>query len=106
VPHLRDGFIVDKVGHRAKRDPFSSRTRIKPQQSISPSGGRLFAMPQAPSDLLNEKLESVATDIEAIENLIVSEPLQTTDQLLALRTVQELYRRLADDLRVAISLFE
>jgi hypothetical protein len=38
--------------------------------------------------------------------MIASEPLQTTDQLLALRTVQELYRRLADDLRVAISLFE
>jgi hypothetical protein len=29
-----------------------------------------------------------------------------TDQLLAFRTVQELYRRLVDDLRVAISLFE
>ena len=62
-------------------------------------------MPQAPSDLLNEKLASVATDIESIEELIASAPLQT-DQLLALRTVQELYRRLADDLRVAISLFE
>jgi hypothetical protein len=24
VPHLRDSFIVAKVGHRAKRDPFSS----------------------------------------------------------------------------------
>jgi hypothetical protein len=24
VPHLRDGFIVDKVGHRAKHDPSSS----------------------------------------------------------------------------------
>ena len=71
-----------------------------------PPDGRLFAMPQAPSDLLNQKLASVATDIEAIEELIASEPLQTTDQLLALRTVQELYRRLADDLRVAISLFE
>jgi hypothetical protein len=55
---------------------------------------------------LHEKLASVATDIQAIEELIASEPLQTTDQLLALRTVQELYRRLADDLRVAISLFE
>jgi hypothetical protein len=63
-------------------------------------------MPQAPVDLLNEKLASVATDIEAIEMLIALEPPQTTDQLLALRTVQELYRRLADDLRVAISLFE
>jgi hypothetical protein len=63
-------------------------------------------MPQAPTDLLNEKLASVATDIEAIEKLIASEPPQTTDQLLALRTVKELYRRLADDLRVAISLFE
>ena len=50
-------------------------------------------MSQAPSDLLNEKLASVATDIEAIEELIATEPLQTTDQLLALRTVQELYRR-------------
>ena len=57
----------------------------------TPSGCRLFAMSQAPSDLLNEKLASVATDIEAIEELIVSEPLQTKDQLLALRTVQELY---------------
>jgi len=63
-------------------------------------------MPQAPADLLNEKLASVATDIEAIEILIASAPPQTTDQLLALRTVQELYRRLADDLRVDISLFE
>jgi hypothetical protein len=63
-------------------------------------------MQQAPADLLNEKLASVATDIEAIEKLIASEPPQTTDQYLALRTVQELYRRLADDLRVAISLFE
>jgi hypothetical protein len=71
----------------------------------SPSSGTLFPMP-APADLLNEKLASVATDIEAIEILIATEPPQTTDQLLALRTVQELYRRLADDLRVAISLFE
>jgi hypothetical protein len=63
-------------------------------------------MPQAPSDFLNEKLVSVAADIESIEELIESQPPQTTDQLLALRTVQELYRRLADDLRVAISLFE
>jgi hypothetical protein len=23
VPHLRDGFIVDKVGIRAKREPLS-----------------------------------------------------------------------------------
>jgi hypothetical protein len=44
---------------------------------------------------LNEKLASVATDIEAIEKMISSEPPQTTDQLLALRTVQELCRRLA-----------
>ena len=63
-------------------------------------------MPQAPADLMNEKLASVAADIEAIEKLIASEPPQTTDQLLALRTIRELYRRLADDLRVAISLFE
>jgi hypothetical protein len=34
VPHLRDGFIVAKVGHRAKRDPSRSRERLqqKPQQ--------------------------------------------------------------------------
>jgi len=44
---------------------------------------------------MNEKLVSVAADIEAIEELILG-GLQTTDQLLALRTVQELYRRLAD----------
>jgi hypothetical protein len=66
----------------------------------------MLRMPPAASDLLNEKLASVAADIDAIENLIDSNPPQTTDQLLALRTVQELYRRLADDLRVAISLFE
>jgi hypothetical protein len=66
----------------------------------------MSAMPPAAADLLNEKLASVAADIEDIENLIDSNPPQTTDQLLALRTVQELYRRLADDLRVAISLFE
>jgi hypothetical protein len=54
-------------------------------------------------DLLNEKLASVATDIQAIEELINSEP-QTTDQILALRTIQELYRRLADDLRIALPL--
>ena len=70
------------------------------------AGGSMFAMPQAASDLLNEKLASVATDIGDIEQLIASDPPQTTDQLLALRTLQELYRRLADDLRVAISLFE
>jgi hypothetical protein len=63
-------------------------------------------MPEAPADLLNEMLASVAADIEAIEDLIASEPQQTTDQILALRTVQELCRRLADDLRVAVSLFE
>jgi hypothetical protein len=63
-------------------------------------------MPQASADLLNEKLASVVTDIEAIEKLIALAPPQTTDQLLALRTVQELYRQLADDLRVAIFLFE
>jgi hypothetical protein len=65
-----------------------------------------FAMPQGASTLLNEKLESVANDIEAIDRLIASEPPDTSDQLLALRTIQQLYRRLADDLRVAISLFE
>ena len=65
-----------------------------------------FAMPHGATALLIEKLEAVAIDIEAIERLIASEPLETSDQLLALRTVQELYRRLADDLRVAISLFE
>jgi hypothetical protein len=65
-----------------------------------------FAMPRGAVALLIEKLEAVAIDIEAIERLIVSEPLETSDQLLALRTIQELYRRLADDLRVAISLFE
>lgn len=65
-----------------------------------------FAMPQGAPTLLVEKLEAVAIDIEAIERLIASEPLDTSDQLLALRTIQELYRRLADDLRVAISLFE
>jgi hypothetical protein len=65
-----------------------------------------FAMPQGATTLLIEKLEAVGIDIEAIERLIASEPLETSDQLLALRTIQELYRRLADDLRVAISLFE
>ena len=63
-------------------------------------------MPQGAAALLIAKLESVDADIESIERLIVTEPLDTTDQLLALRTIQELYRRLADDLRVAISLFE
>jgi hypothetical protein len=65
-----------------------------------------FAMPPGAVALLIEKLEAVGVDIEAIEQLIASEPLDTSDQLLALRTIQELYRRLADDLRVAISLFE
>ena len=65
-----------------------------------------FTMPQGAPTLLIEKLEGVASDIEAIERLIISEPPDTSDQLLALRTIQELYRRLADDLRVAISLFE
>ena len=65
-----------------------------------------FAMPQGATNLLIEKLEAVGLDIEAIERLIATEPLDTSDQLLALRTIQELYRRLADDLRVAISLFE
>jgi len=65
-----------------------------------------FAMPRGAVTLLIEKLEAVSIDIEAIEQLIASEPLDTSDQLLALRTIQELYRRLADDLRVAISLFE
>ena len=65
-----------------------------------------FAMPQGAPTLLTEKLEAVAIDIESIERLIASEPPDTSDQLLALRTIQELYRRLADDLRVAISLFE
>jgi hypothetical protein len=64
------------------------------------------AMPHGATTLLSEKLDAVATDIEAIEQLINTEPLDTSDQLLALRTIQELYRRLADDLRVAISLFE
>jgi hypothetical protein len=63
-------------------------------------------MPHGATTLLSEKLDAVAIDIEAIEQLIASERLDTSDQLLALRTIQELYRRLADDLRVAISLFE
>jgi hypothetical protein len=40
VPHLRDGFIVDKVGHRAKRDPslfvragISGLDRVRPEDS-------------------------------------------------------------------------
>lgn len=65
-----------------------------------------FAMPQGAATLLIEKMEAVAIDIEDIERLIASETPDTSDQLLALRTIQELYRRLADDLRVAISLFE
>ena len=65
-----------------------------------------FAMPQGAATLLIEKLDAVANDIEAIDRLIASEPPDTSDQLLALRTIQQLYRRLADDLRVAISLFE
>jgi hypothetical protein len=65
-----------------------------------------FAMAQGAATLLTEKLEAVANDIEAIDRLIASEPPDTSDQLLALRTIQQLYRRLADDLRVAISLFE
>ena len=65
-----------------------------------------FAMPQGAATLLIKKLEAVAIDIEDVERLIASEKLDTSDQLLALRTVQDLYRRLADDLRVAISLFE
>jgi hypothetical protein len=64
------------------------------------------AMPHGATTLLTEKLDAVAIDIDAIDRLINSEPLDTSDQLLALRTIQELYRRLADDLRVAISLFE
>jgi hypothetical protein len=74
-----------------------------------PPRGRMIdcsAMPHGATNLLMEKLDAVAIDIEAIERLINSEPLDTSDQLLALRTIQELYRRLADDLRVAISLFE
>ncbi|NYF49823.1 hypothetical protein HDF12_000188 [Edaphobacter lichenicola] len=35
-------------------------------------------MQQAPVDLLNEKLASVASDIEAIEKMIASEPSQTS----------------------------
>jgi len=54
-------------------------------------------MAQGATTLLIEKLEAVAVDIEDIERLIASEPLDTSDQLLALRTIQELYRRLADD---------
>ena len=65
-----------------------------------------FAMPHGATTLLSEKLDTVAIDIEAIEQLIKTEPLDTSDQLLALRTIQELYRRLADDLRVAIFLFD
>jgi hypothetical protein len=64
------------------------------------------AMPHGATTLLIEKLNTVAIDIEAIDRLIDSESPDTSDQLLALRTIQELYRRLADDLRVAISLFE
>jgi len=65
-----------------------------------------LAMPHGATILLIEKMDAVTIDIEDIERLIASEPLDTSDQLLALRTIQELYRRLADDLRVAISLFE
>jgi hypothetical protein len=31
VPHLRDGFIVAKVGHRAKRDPLPY---LKPRAGV------------------------------------------------------------------------
>jgi hypothetical protein len=36
VPHLRDGLIVDKVGHRAKRDPFCSFPSGKRTGGVSP----------------------------------------------------------------------
>src|ERR1700677_1451312 len=49
------------------------------------------AMPHGATNLLTEKLDAVAIDIDAIDRLINSEPLDTSDQLLALRTIQELY---------------
>jgi hypothetical protein len=33
VPHLRDGIIVAKVGHRAKRDTFSLLSPIPSEAS-------------------------------------------------------------------------
>jgi hypothetical protein len=33
VPHLRDGFIVDKVGNRATRDPYCLTARFQACQN-------------------------------------------------------------------------
>jgi hypothetical protein len=61
-------------------------------------------MPLSPRELLEEELEAVVRDIQAIEDEIANDPPDTSGELLRLREIQRTYRGMAAKLRQAIAL--
>ncbi|WP_216847100.1 hypothetical protein [Granulicella sp. L60] len=61
-------------------------------------------MPLSPRELLENELEAVVQDIDAIEYQIASDPPDTTGELLRLREIQRTYRGIAASLKRAIAL--
>jgi hypothetical protein len=61
-------------------------------------------MPQSSRELLEEELESVVRDIQAIEYQIASDPPDTSGELLRMREIQRTYRGIAASIKQAIAL--
>ena len=61
-------------------------------------------MSLSPRELLEEELESVVRDIDAIEYQIASDPPDTSGELLRLREIQRTYRGMAAKIKQAIAL--
>jgi hypothetical protein len=57
------------------------------------------SMRLSPRELLEEELESVARDIQAIEDQIENDPPDTSGELLRLREIQRTYRGLAASIK-------
>jgi hypothetical protein len=55
---------------------------------------------------LRQQLETARGDIELIEQKIVSDPPETSDQLLQIRELQNVYRGLVVSIHAAIDTFE
>ncbi len=63
-------------------------------------------MPGTIAKMLVEMLEAAEGDCEAIDKIIVSDPPDTTDQLLILRTLQQSFRSHCAALHSAIREFD
>ena len=61
-------------------------------------------MPLSPRELLEQELEAVVQDIQAIDDQIANDPPDTSGELLRLREIQRTYRGIAASIRQAIAL--